>query len=49
MLSIETKYVCDSLIGIHANFCNNRTIGTENLNVKIRRWGGGGVKKEKVE
>ena len=39
MLIMKTKYVCHGLISLYVNFHNNRTMWSENLLVKICRWG----------
>ena len=38
-LDAKTKYVCHSLISTHAKFCNNLTMKTMKLLVKICCWG----------
>ena len=37
---MKTKHVCRGLIGLYVNFCNNRTMWSTNLHVKICRLGG---------
>ena len=38
-LIMKTKYACYGLVGMHANFDDNRTKSTETSNMKICRWG----------
>ena len=44
---MTTKYVRRGLISLYVNFCNNRTMLSTNLHVKICRWGGKGKRAEK--
>ena len=46
---MKTKYVCRGLISMYVNFCNNRTMWSKNLHVKICRWGGGEGKRAKLD
>ena len=36
---MNTKYVCRGFISLYANFHNNRTMSSTNLQVKNCKWG----------